>query len=480
MRTAARLAGACGMRRAAPGTGGGRAGVTALRLQRRPICRLGLVAVVVAAAACTIVAAAPAELYVGGTQVHERDLDRWAEALHDAGLNTVSATVYAHQGDWDDDHLWYADEEPSVVAEIRAAKARGLRVVLILRVALDHAFPRNEFLWHGMIMPASEAALRSWFEQYARFALLWAGIAEREGVDVLGVGSELNELDETLPLSRWGNLKNYHGHAWYQRLSRRRALRFADRIEERHLGVSGRESYADLEQLLDARFRSQIAWGKQVHLRRGPHTLRRVNARRVLINERWVELIERVRAVYSGRLTFAANFDSYRAVGFWRQLDLIGINAYFPLRPNLEAPRTVEAFAASWRTILDRVRELRRAQGLGDRPLLLTEIGYTFRRHSTVEPWNHEGFAVVGWKRHAREFVVWGDEPVDREERARALAGLRRASRERPGELAGLLYWKLSTDAAHDAIEPFVIHVGPGSGDPALPVLAGFGVESSP
>jgi len=43
------------------------------------------------------------------------------------------------------------------------------------------------------------------------------------------------------------------------------------------------------------------------------------------------------------------------------------------------------------------------------------------------------------------------------------------------GDFVGILYWKLSTDRAHEAIEPFVVHIGPDSADGLQEVLAGFG-----
>ena len=197
-----------------------------------------LIALAVLAAAGNSVADQPAFL-VGGIQVHEHDHDHWTETLLDVGMNTVAVTVYAKQGAWDSSHLWFEDEEPSVLDEIRTAKAKGLAVVLVLRVAVDHAFPENQFIWHGMIMPSSAEEIRAWFANYERFVLKWARVSQREGVDLLGLGSEMKALSATLPIGRRGNLKNYYGYYWYQRLSRKRAQRFADQIEQRHLWTRG-------------------------------------------------------------------------------------------------------------------------------------------------------------------------------------------------------------------------------------------------
>ena len=57
-----------------------------------------------------------------------------------------------------------------------------------------------------------------------------------------------------------------------------------------------------------------------------------MNERRKKIKKYWIELIQKVRAVYQGQLTYAANYDNYQEVDFWEHLDFIGINAYFPLR----------------------------------------------------------------------------------------------------------------------------------------------------
>jgi hypothetical protein len=106
--------------------------------------------------------------------------------------------------------------------------------------------------------------------------------------------------------------------------------------------------------------------------------------------------------------------------------------------------------------------------------VVFTELGYTFRRHSTVEPWAGAGFSVVGWKGAEHELVVWDEQPVDLEERRRALAALGTARRQVDIGLSGILYWKLSTDASHREIEPFVLHVGPNSKDPLQRTLVGF------
>ncbi|PHR49921.1 MAG: hypothetical protein COA32_01960 [Fluviicola sp.] len=55
---------------------------------------------------------------------------------------------------------------------------------------------------------------------------------------------------------------------------------------------------------------------------------------RIAVRERpkfWSALIDSVRSVYKNKVTYAANWDNYERVSFWKQLDFIGIDAYFPI-----------------------------------------------------------------------------------------------------------------------------------------------------
>jgi hypothetical protein len=437
-----------------------------------------MAALVVAAVLAPTPACAAEEFLLGGIQVNEPDLEHWAATLDDIGMNTVSVTVYAKQGDWDTDHLWWEDEEPAVLNEIRAAKARGLKVVLILRVALDHAFERNRFFWHGMIMPRTDAMIDSWFRQYTEFALKWAEVAQDEGVDLFGVGSEMKALSATLPIQSVGNLSNYYGFTIYQKRLRKRGLRYAREIEARDIELQFRDAYDTMRSYLDDRRQRNAAWAKQAYLRKGPRTLERINERRRRIDGHWLELIAAVREVYDGRLTYAANFDNYRNVGFFDELDVMGINGYFELRSYVDRepgePELRETFRRRWRHVFDEVRQFRARHDLGDKPFIFTELGYTRRKNSTVEPWNHKGFSVLG-KPGKRRLIVWREQPIDESERRICMDVLREVHEEQGRDLlGGILYWKLSTLRRHLEIEPFMLLVGPESSDGLQEALVRF------
>ena len=85
----------------------------------------------------------------------------------------------------------------------------------------------------------------------------------------------------------------------------------------------------------------------------------------------WRALIAEVRAIYGGRLTYAANWDKYQLIEFWDALDLVGVDAYFPLTD--DPTPTVEALVEAWRPWSDELRDVARATG---KPILFAEYGY--------------------------------------------------------------------------------------------------------
>jgi hypothetical protein len=399
----------------------------------------------------------PPPFYLGGIQVNEADHAAWFAALQQQRMNTVAVTAYARQGDWDSDNLFWDADAPWVTREIRGARARGLHVVFVARVALDHAFPKNARLWHGMIQPRSDALLEAYFERYTRFVLGWARRCQEAGVEVFAIGSEMNALASTLPAEGLPALEAY----------------YLDRLKEQERLEAGEDA---------ARVAAHKAWAAQVT---EGGSLAAVNRRRRLLDRHWRRLIAEVRQVYRGKLTYAANFDQYRQVGFWDALDFLGVNAYFKLRgeipPAGDRDGLYRLLLAGWRGVLGEMNDFRRARRLEKMPAIFTEIGYTRRALSTLEPWSDAEPALVelpparpGGK-PARRWIVWREQPDDLEERALAVRALYAAHRELPAPfLRGLLYWKLSSHDYHLPIESFMVHVGPGSRDPILPELRRF------
>jgi len=357
---------------------------------------------------------------LGGIQTHEPDHQRWVGALHQSGMNTVQVTVYAHQGPWNTAKLWYAEQEPWVLDEIRTARQNGLQVVLILRVALDHNEPANRFLWHGLIYPEKEQATKDWFHIYSDFVSKWGRIAEREGVEVLGIASEMNSLAATLPIETLPELPQYYLDDGSQERLRALVGRSEHLFSEEARVGMGAGDFESLDDFLVERNRAERAWARAYTFAGTPDPVEAMNQRRQLMDRLWRQLVKKVRKVYSGRLTLAANFDNYHEVSFWDELDFLGINAYFPLREALETPLSEEGLAASWREIFGKVEAFKEAHDLSQE-VLFTELGYTQWEGVTVAPWSSQGFIPLwdpeGDPSKDRAFF-WSSQPIAPSERA--------------------------------------------------------------
>lgn len=100
--------------------------------------------------------------------------------------------------------------------------------------------------------------------------------------------------------------------------------------------------------------------------------------------DRWRNLIRDVRKVYHGKLSYSSNWDHYKVVEFWDELDLVGMTSYYKLasEPNPSLDTLLEA----WQPIKRGV--LRWQQRVG-KPLLFTEIGWCSQEGAASEPWNY-------------------------------------------------------------------------------------------
>jgi hypothetical protein len=416
--------------------------------------------------------------YLGGIQVNEPDPEKWVQTLKRERLNTIAVTTYSYQADWNTDQLTFKKENQGLVNEIRAAKANGLHVVLILRTALDHAYPQNKFLWHGLIMPRTDKALESWFEKYTEFVLHWATIAQQEEINVLGIASEMNALTSTLPVDGVPKLQDWYLDRIKQQKRKGRLLNHSDVIEERHLWVRGHKNYSTYETFLDDRQLAYEVWARQTAFFDDENPVLRINERRQKLDRLWRELIARIRGVYQGKLTYSANFDQYFEVGFWDALDLMSINAYFPLRNDLlekDQEHLLEGLLIKgWQRVFGEIDAFYRKRNLRNMPILFSELGYTRRKNCTIEPWADTGFSLIG-SSSDKKFVIWRDQPERPLERALAVKSLHHVTRNRrQNPLMGILYWKLSTVPSHVDIEQFVCILGEDTADELLRSLQLF------
>ena len=96
----------------------------------------------------------------------------------------------------------------------------------------------------------------------------------------------------------------------------------------------------------------------------------------------WKNLVQEIRKVYKGKLTYAANWDEYPRTSFWEDLDYIGIDAYFPL--SAEKTPSVEQLKEGWKRWKTDIANLSKAK---NKPVLFTEFGYRSMDFTAKKPW---------------------------------------------------------------------------------------------
>jgi len=140
----------------------------------------------------------------------------------------------------------------------------------------------------------------------------------------------------------------------------------------------------------------------------------------------FAEIIRELRSVYPGPLTYAANWDDAEDTVVWGELDVIGVNGFFPLATRDGASR--EELAEGGRAVAARVRQLSESW---NKPVLFTEFGYTTRANTAVRPWE--------WPDHMSGVVV------DQQAQAEAYAALLAPLMDEPRFL-GAFAWRVYSD----------------------------------
>ena len=97
----------------------------------------------------------------------------------------------------------------------------------------------------------------------------------------------------------------------------------------------------------------------------------------------WNQLIKEIRAIFKGKLTYAANWDEYKRVTFWEELDFIGVDAYFPISDSLTP--SIEEAKVGWKPWKE---ELKMVSSNFNKPILFTEYGYRSMDYAGKEPWD--------------------------------------------------------------------------------------------
>lgn len=128
----------------------------------------------------------------------------------------------------------------------------------------------------------------------------------------------------------------------------------------------------------------------------------------------WRGLIEKIRSVYQGRLTYAANWwEEYEQIDFWDELDYIGVQAYFELSD--EPNPTTDMMAEGW---VPHIKVLSDLSSRLNRPILFTEIGYRNVSDAAAKPWRWPSRDEIGQTKannelQAQLYTVFFDELWD-------------------------------------------------------------------
>jgi hypothetical protein len=128
--------------------------------------------------------------------------------------------------------------------------------------------------------------------------------------------------------------------------------------------------------------------------------------------DQWSRTIRAVRNVFSGKVTYSANWDAYTRVPFWDQLDLVGMNSYYTLGNDNRV--TVQEIVQRWRAIQ---RDLLAFRQRVDRPILFIEVGWCSLSNAASEPWDYTRTSLpvdLDLQRRLYEgfFQAWHGEPA--------------------------------------------------------------------
>jgi hypothetical protein len=96
----------------------------------------------------------------------------------------------------------------------------------------------------------------------------------------------------------------------------------------------------------------------------------------------FIALVRELRGIYKGPITYSANWDDVENTVVLGELDVIGINAFYPLADKEGAGE--KELLEGGKRVREKVRALSSAWS---KPVLFTEIGYTTRPDPAIKPW---------------------------------------------------------------------------------------------
>jgi len=125
--------------------------------------------------------------------------------------------------------------------------------------------------------------------------------------------------------------------------------------------------------------------------------------------DHWSKIVRYARKNYPGLLTYSANWDHYHDIAFMKEMDFLGINAYFGLTQKTDP--TLQELLDAWKPAKQRIEE---AYNEYKRPIIITEIGYPSVDGANKDPWNYFATTPVDLKEQElcyQAFVKTWDPP---------------------------------------------------------------------
>jgi hypothetical protein len=157
---------------------------------------------------------------------------------------------------------------------------------------------------------------------------------------------------------------------------------------------------------------------------------------------RWHDLLAQVRSLYSGKITYQANWGKdwareYDKVTFWGDpnIDIIGVNGYFPVG-DPDAYKNgnpgLQSLINGWQA---HIKMLEQLQNRYQKPLLISEVGYRSVDGTAIEPFAH-----------------WREGGYNPEEQALAYRAFFQAWQNVPW-MAGVFWWEWKSDPSAVRVE---------------------------
>lgn len=147
----------------------------------------------------------------------------------------------------------------------------------------------------------------------------------------------------------------------------------------------------------------------------------------------WADIAQACRAVYSGQLSYAANWwREAEAFSDWAAFDAVGVNAWHPI--SAAADPSEAELVAGWEEVMGGLAAIAARAG---KPLLLTEVGLRAVQGAAARPWD-QGV----------------DGAADAALQARAYRAILRVAEAQP-TVQGLYFWKWFTSDQGRERDPY-------------------------